>query len=339
MRDNFRTLDLNLLRVFDALMAEGNVTRTAKRLALTQSAVSNALGRLRFALGDTLFIKTQTGIRPTATARELWAVMGQHFTALREAVEPSTFSPLAFSGSICMAMSDYTVERVMPRLSAHLCEHAPGLRIDQVPYSVANLSTLFDKEGVDLAIGAYLNDASPISGIRSHTLWPIHSSCLMRRDHPLASAAMTLERFLNARHIDVLLPGMYMPLYDSLLSGHGLKRNLVLTLNHYTQALPILRQTDCIGVLPTSLLDSSPLASGMVSIEPPIPMPVRPFGLMWHQRRETDPAQSWLRETIVSMFSVKTPSREAAPLRQRPAAKPTARAARKRPATAIKSRP
>jgi len=303
MKDNFRTLDLNLLRVFAALMAEGNVTRAADRLALTQPAVSNALHRLRQSLGDALFEKTQFGVRPTARAREMWSVIQPHFDALRTAVSPDTFDPLTYSGSLTVAMSDYTVERVMPRLSAFLSQKAPHLRLDLVQYSVSNLPTMFDKEGVDFAIGAYLNDTSQASGIRTHELWQIHSSCLMRKDHKLAKGRLTLQKFLNARHVDVRLPGMYTPLYDNLLSGHGLRRNLVLTLNHYSQALAVIDQSDCLGVLPTSLMDLSPHASPLASVEPPIPMPIRPLGVIWHQRRDAEPAHRWLRTAIVTMFA------------------------------------
>lgn len=303
MKDVFRTLDLNLLRLFAALMEEGSVTRAAERLALSQPAASNALSRLRHSFGDLLFEKTQLGVRPTARARELWSIMQPHFEALRRVVSPDSFDPLTYAGSLTVAMSDYTVERIMPKLSAFLSRQAPLMRLDLAPYSVSNLPTMFDKEGVDFAIGAYLNDTSQTHGIRTHELWPIQSSCLMRKDHPFAKGHMTLKKFLNARHIDVRLPGMYTPLYDSLLSAHGLQRNLVLTLNHYSQALAVIEQSDCIGVLPTSLLDLSPYAGALVSIEPPMPMAVRPLGIIWHQRRDSVPVQKWLRASIVSMFA------------------------------------
>lgn len=306
MKDIFRSMDLNLLRVFAALMSEGNVTRAADRLALSQPAVSNALSRLRGTLGDVLFEKVPLGMRPTARARELWAILQPHFEGMRKAISPETFEASRYDGALTLAMSDYTVERVMPRLAAHLSQHAPRMRLDLAQYSVSNLPTMFDREGVDLAIGAYLNDTSQSSGIRTHALWPIHSSCIMRRDHPLAKGRLTLPRFLSARHVDIRLPGMSIPLYDSLLAAHGLQRNLVFTLNHYTQTLAVIRESSCIGVLPVSLLDLSPYSGYLVSREPPIAMPVRPLGIIWHQRRDTDPAHQWLRSVLVKLFAVPT---------------------------------
>lgn len=301
--NTFRSLDLNLLRVFAVLMSEGNVTRAADRLALSQSAVSNALARLRGALNDPLFEKVQSGVRPTDRARELWFVIGPHLDAMRNAISPETFEASEYSGSLTLAMTDYSVERVMPKLAAYLSVHAPGMRLDLVQYSVARVPAMFEREGVDFAIGAYLNDSNPTSGIRTHSLWPTQASCLMRCGHPLSKGRLTLLRFLAARHIDIRLPGMAVPIYDSLLAAHGLRRNLVITLTHYTPALAILAQSDYVGVLPTSLLDLSLYAGRLVSRDPPIPMPVRPIAVIWHQRREADPAHQWLRKAIISLFA------------------------------------
>jgi DNA-binding transcriptional LysR family regulator len=96
---------------------------------------------------------------------------------------------------------------------------------------------------------------------------------------------------------------MNMPLYDSLLAAHGLQRNLVITLNHYIQTLAMLVESDYVAVLPTSLLDLCPFREKLVSRAPPIVMPVRPLGTIWHQRRDGDPAHQWLRQEIVSLFA------------------------------------
>lgn len=311
MNDTFRRLDLNLLRVFAALMAEENVTRAARRISLSQSAVSNALNRLRGSLGDALFEKAASGVRPTPRARELWSVIRPHFQAMEQAISPETFDPTTYNGAFTIAMSDYTTERVVPRLAQHLEKHAPSIRIDLVPYGVANLPGLFDRRGVDLAIGGYVNDESPGSGIQMRELWPIQWSCLMRRSHPLAKGQLTLQRFLAARHLDVRGPDMQVPVYDSLLAARGHRRNLLLTLTAYAPALAIIGQSDFIGVLPTTLLDLTIYEKLLISRPPPIPMPVRPYCVIWHRRSDSDPAHRWLHQTIVSLF-LKSPKPEAA---------------------------
>ena len=301
-RGTFQGMDLNLLRVFAVLVSEQSVTRAGRVLCLSQSAVSNSLQRLRCALDDVLFERTATGIRPTSRGLELWAQLKPHYLAIEKTLSPQAFSAQAYEGSFSIAMSDYTVERVMPRLAAHIEQHAPLVQLKLVPYSVANMFPLFEREGIDLAIGANLDDARHSRGLRAKTLWPIHSRCLMRRGHPLAEGELALDSFLSARHLDICLPGMTMPLYDSLLGTHGLRRNLVMTLNHYTQALAVLAASDCIAVLPVSLLDLSAYAAQLCQREAPIPMPVRPLGVIWHQRHDTSPPHMWLRDTLAQLL-------------------------------------
>lgn len=316
-RGTFEGMDLNLLRVFAALMSEQSVTRAGGVLCLSQSAVSNSLQRLRRSLNDLLFERTATGIRPTSRGLELWDQLRPHYLAIEKTLNPTAFFPAIFQGSFTIAMSDYTVERIMPKLSAHLERCAPLVHIKLVSYSVANMFPMFEREGIDLAIGANLDDAQSSRGLRSKTLWPVHSSCLMRHDHRLAQAPLALEDFLQARHIDICLPGMTMPLYDSLLMTHGLRRNLVTTLNHYSQALAVLAASDCIAVLPASLLDLSAYASQLCQRPPPIPMPVRPLGLIWHQRHDVSAPHVWLRDTLLELFG--TSKSEAMPDRPIPA--------------------
>lgn len=300
---NFRTLDLNLLRVFEALMQEGNVRRAAERLALTQSGVSNALARLRDAFDDELFEKTPAGVRPTATARELWQAMQPHFEGLRDALTPTVVDPRSFDACVRIAMSDFTARRVLPRLCAHLAREAPRLRLDVHPYSRADVLEMFDRQGVSLVLGSYINDDAVVEGLRMRALWTIRWSLFMRADHALAKRPFTLEEFLQARHIDVTSPGLVLPGFDQLLAGKGLRRNLVLTLNAWEQALAVIAASDCLAVLPSSLLDGRAHADAVVRMESPIEMPPRTLWLLWHRREENAAVQAWLRSVIVDLFS------------------------------------
>ena len=303
MEDKFKNLDLNLLRVFEALILESNVSRAAERLHLTQPAVSNALARLRESFGDVLFEKTRNGVAATGHARELWALVQPHYRGMREALAPRSFDAASFSGQIRLAMTDYTIERVMPRLSSHLQEHAPCLRLEIVPYSLAHLTSLFEKEGVEIALGTYLDDSSQRSMFRTHALWAINYGLLVRRGHALAKRPFSMQEFLRARHIDVWTPGMHMGLYDQILAAHGLKRNLVLTLHSFQQALEVIHSCDSVAVLPTSLLDRGRFMRSVIAIEPPIPVPSRELWIIWHQRHAASEVHLWLRTEIIRMFS------------------------------------
>jgi len=303
MKDLFKNLDLNLLRVFEALVQESNVTRAAARLSLSQPAVSNALNRLREAFDDPLFEKSQSGVQATATAIELWTTLKPHYEALRGVLSPESFDPQTFTGQFTIAMSDYSLERILPRLAARLACAAPALRMDVVQYSIADLNTALEKHGVDFAIGGYSNDTGHRGGIHVQPLWPVQFSCLMRRDHPLNVDNVPLADFLAARHVEVILPGMHLSPYDQLLSSQGLQRNLVLTLSSFLHALAVIHYTGYVGILPTSLLDTSPHADALVSREPPVRMPIREFGLIWHRRNDSVPVHAWLRKEIIALFA------------------------------------
>jgi len=303
MQDRFKSLDLNLLRVFEALIQEENVTRTAQRLHLTQPAVSNALARLRSSFDDVLFEKTRGGVAATSTARELWAMVEPHYQALRDALAPQSFDPASYSGSFKMAMTDYTMERVMPRLAAFLQQHAPQLRLEIVLYSLVRMSELLENEGVQIALGTYLDDSRPANSIRTHALWRTEFAVLMRRGHGLARHRLGLQEFLRARHIDVRTQGMQSGVYDQILAAHGLKRNLVLTMPSFQQALAILTATDCISVLPISMLDRRPFSQSLVAVRPPIAQPARDLWVIWHQRHTEVPVHAWMRTALISLFS------------------------------------
>lgn len=307
MTDRFRALDLNLLRVFEALMQEGHVTRAAQRLCLTQPAVSNALARLREHFDDVLFEKTRGGVVPTAVARALWQTLEPHYRGLHDVLSPPAFDPAGHQGRVRIAMTDYTSERVLPRLGAHLQRHAPGLRLEIVPYSLADQPVLFEKEGVELALGTYLDGYHQSGVFRTQALWTIAFGLLLRAGHPLepneTGGTVDLQAFLQAPHVEVCSRGMHTGVYDQILAAHGLQRNLAFTLHGFQQALMLIQASDCVAVLPRSLIAQGPYADSLRALEPPIPAPPRDLRLIWHRRHEGDPAHGWLRQTIVGMFS------------------------------------
>ncbi|MET4579355.1 LysR family transcriptional regulator [Ottowia thiooxydans] len=302
MNDRFRALDLNLLRVFEALIQELNVTRASRRLYLSQPAVSNALARLREVLGDILFEKTRGGVVPTSKALELWLQLEPHYRGLREILAPQAFDPSQFVGKLRVAMTDYTSERVIPRLGLYLQQHAPALRLEIVPYSLADLPQLFEMEGVELALGTYLDDSRQSRNFHTHVLWKIEFGVLMRVGHPLLEGAISLSEFLQTPHVEVCARGMHTGVYDQILAGHGLKRNLAFTMYGFQQALGLIQSSDCIAVLPRSLVDDGPYTQSLVVRPPPVPAPPRDLRLIWHERQDAEPKNTWLRKEIMAMF-------------------------------------
>lgn len=301
---SFRTLDLNLLKVFEALMTEGSVTRAANILFMTQPAVSNALARLREALDDPLFVRAGTGVAPTQRAVALWGSLGEALGRVRGALDEQAFDPQQTEAEFSLSMSDYVCGMVMPRLLPHLEHCAPLARLHTVPNTVLEIPDQLDDNRVDCVLGVYVNEAQHPDHVRSRALWEVEYACFMRKSHPLACRKrLGTRQFLQARHVDVSLAGKAPTSYDMFLAAQGLSRNLVATVNHYSVAYELLLHSDLVAVLPRELGTQSAHAPFLHAMPLPLKAPPRVVSLFWHQRNDTVPAQHWLRQTLVGLFA------------------------------------
>ena len=152
---NLRTFDLNLLKVFDEVMAERSLTKAARHLSLTQPAVSNALRRLREALGDELLVRKGRGLEPTARGLELWPGVREALGGIQAALAPSVFNPATADNAFVLAMADATAAELMPGLVAVMGEEAPGVSLRIVPLTTRDPRKLLDEGQADLAIGHF----------------------------------------------------------------------------------------------------------------------------------------------------------------------------------------
>jgi DNA-binding transcriptional LysR family regulator len=189
---NLRTLDLNLLLVFDALLRTRSTTLAAEELRLTQSAVSNALKRLRVAFSDPLFVKTPEGMLPTEFAQKLARPISEGLSSIRDAVETkSSFDPSTSDRTFHIYMSDIGQMVFMPKLIAELAKTAPKLKIVTVEVSHKDAQYAMATGGIDLAIGLFMNFSS---GFHEQRLFREHYVAMVRRDHPREAHTETLFR-------------------------------------------------------------------------------------------------------------------------------------------------
>src|SRR5450830_869850 len=234
---NFQTLDLNLLRVFDEVMAERSLTRAARNLSLTQPAVSNALRRLRETLGDDLVQRSGQGMAPTPRAVAIWPAVRNALQQLHESLIPNEFVPGQATSTFVLAMADATAAELMPGLIETLEHEAPGVTMRVVPLTTRDPRPLLDEETCDLAVGyfpsvladltAKAQGGEPVSFLHER-LYDGEYMCAMRKDHPLAQGPFTLERFCAARHMLVSFSGRPYGFIDEALASLGRKRNVVL---------------------------------------------------------------------------------------------------------------
>ncbi|QNK70412.1 LysR family transcriptional regulator [Variovorax sp. PAMC26660] len=299
----YRTADLNLLKVFEALMTEGNVTRAARKLSLTQPTVSNALRRLRETFDDPLFVRSGAGVNPTRRAIDLWEPLSQSLHAIRNTLDVESFDALRSTASLSIAMSDYVSSIVVPRLASRLSKAAPSMQIHAIPNTLVDFGKVLADNKADFAISVYNEEVQRPAFLKSRALWSPDFVCLMRTGHPLARLQkIPLKKFLAARHVDVSLVGKTTPTYDLFLHSRGLQRNLVATVNHYSAAYEVVRRSDLIAVLPWTERFEPPRLTGLRKMPVPLEAPPRIIELFWHQRHETSALHQWLKNTLLALF-------------------------------------
>lgn len=304
---NFLTLDLNLLRVFDAIMIEQNLTRAADKLAMTQPAVSNALKRLRYAFNDELLIRTAFGVKPTLRAESIWPSIREALIKLESAIAPPQFDPAQATASFRMAMADSTAAYWMPYLVGEIEQHAPGINARMVPLVTRDPRSMLIQGDIDIAVGFFPGVASQLSGgqssasaIRHFSLYSGRYVCVMRKDHPLADKPLTMEAYCNAQHLLVSFSGRAHGLIDDILNAIKLQRHIVLTVNQFFTAGRVVANSNLLTVLPQHLIFSTGMVDQLIWKELPFDTPVVDVDMLWHEREERNPAHQWLRNNLMT---------------------------------------
>lgn len=306
---NFRTLDLNLLKVFDVVMVERNVTRAAARLAMTQPAVSNALRRLRESTREELFIPSATGVTPTARAEVLWPIVRVSLDSLHEAFAPKGFDPSVDAHAFTLAMADATAALFVPLLVARLLQEKALVELRIVPLTSRDPRVRLEQGGADVALGFFPEVSAALAEendgvVQREQLYECGYVCVMRRGHPLAApGALTLDAYCEAQHLRVAFAGQSRGFVDEALARLGRDRRVMVTVNSFFSAGSAVHQTDLLTVLPISFLPATGFASQLASCALPFEMPSIEVSMLWHRRhereREREPAQIWLRETVI----------------------------------------
>ena len=306
---NFRTLDLNLLRVFDEVMAERSLTKAARNLSLTQPAVSNAMRRLRETLGDDLVRRSGQGLEPTPRANALWPAVREALRQLQETLIPSPFDPATSTATFVLAMADATASELIPGLLIVVDRDAPGVSLRVVPLSTRDPRRLLDAESADVAVGhfpavladltASLQAGSGVS-FNHQRLYDGEYVCVMRKNHPLAKQALTLNRFCEARHMLVSFSGRLFGFVDEALASLQRKRRIVITVNQFFTAGRVVSQSDLLTVLPRHFVRVADAEHSLIVKDLPFEMPVVHVDALWHKRLQQSSAHQWLREAIAS---------------------------------------
>jgi DNA-binding transcriptional LysR family regulator len=291
-----RAVNLNLLLVFDELLATRSVTRAGERLGLTQSGTSNALAQLRGLLDDQLFERHGRTMRPTPRALALAADVHAGVEAFRRALAPQEFDPGRLDRAFHLAMPDAVQRVVLPPLLRRLSTGAPGVRVH-----VRTLTEQVVPDGLargDLDLFAGFVSAVP----DDHNSVPLYDDayvCILRSGHPaLVRGAVALDRWLEAGHIVIGTAPSGPTEVDRALGDRGLHRQVAVRVENALLVPPLVAATDLVALIDRSWGEQIPLP-GVVLAEPPIRFPRGRVRLVWHRRLEHDPATCWLRDLIL----------------------------------------
>ena len=295
--------DLNLLRVFDAVARERHVTRAAARLNLSQPAVSNALNRLRAALGDELFLRAPQGVEPTSLALALMQPVQEMLDRLQETLAATApFDPATSDRVFTLAFSEYAEAVLAPPLFARLASEAPNILVAIRHADRTNAGALLEQGEAQLAIAMLAEPAALYTRLR---LLPEAFMVLARPGHPLLEGELTLDRYVAFPHLLHSPNGSRDGAIDRVLHELGRIRRLGAVVAHLSAVPGILLHTDMVMTLSSRLARQLSGAHGLALR--PMPEEVAKatkhtrLSMIFHRRFEADQGHAWLRRLLLTL--------------------------------------
>lgn len=296
---NLRSIDLNLLVFFNALVTERSVTGAARKVGISPSAMSHALNRLRQTFGDELLERTGHGMVPTRRALDLWQGISVALQQVERAVEHQLeFDPAVSERGFTLRVSDYHTQCVLPRVCVRIRAEAPNVTL-----LVRGLSE--DQPGTDnpgdIQLRVCAGDWGP--QYRQQRLWSSPFVVAMRPDHPAAGREMTLDLYLSLSHVAVA--GIGARLVDARLARQGLSRRIALTLPNLAGLAAIVQNSDLCAVLPKSWVGLYTVSDSLATAALPFDIDYT-IDLIWRVQDESDGGHRWLRELIINEVTLVT---------------------------------
>lgn len=307
------SMDLNLLRVFDALLEEKSVTRAGARLGLSQSAVSHALNRLRYALDDELFQRDSQGMTPTPRAMEIGPRLHAALNSLQAAVTPADFDPGASERRFAIAAGPYSCSVLAPALVGRMAEVAPATRLE-ISEITADLVESLDAGRIDFVIASFDDVPARFEqevALRDELAW------IVRAGHPLTAGPTDFGRLVEVPHVYVASRratlgsgrrGLTMRstyedsgTFESELAKRGLTRNIGVTVPDTYAALAVVARSDMASLIPRRLALLSAQSGRLQLIEPPYESPTLEVTMVYRRDRLADPAIAWMRRLMLGV--------------------------------------
>jgi DNA-binding transcriptional LysR family regulator len=292
-----RSIDLNLLVVLDALIAERSVQQAGRRLGLSQSATSHALDRLRKLFGDQLLVRTASGMEPTPRALSLVGPLRAALQDIEAALTPDTFDPVAAEGGFTIAVETYGTIVILPQL-VEIRKEAPGIEITVCSGSADEILVGIDRGNFDLGIGSFQH--LPDRFMTCHLLSDEHV-CVMRSNHPAAQVSLSLEKYLAADHLLLSMSNSRSDEVDEALVSLNRARRIVMRVPHALAAVIALIRSDMFASVTRGAANMFAETASLLCVELPFSVPAAEFRLVWNRRLNHSPGHIWLRRKLVAI--------------------------------------
>lgn len=295
--------DLNLLRIALAIYDEHSVSGAAKTLGISQPAASAALGRLRLAIGDPLFIKTSRGMEATPRALELVPAARDVLLRIgRDILSRAGFEPATTQDTFTFAMSDIGEMVFLPKLLDYLSKQAPHARLHSVSASPGKVESGLEQGEIDLAIG-YFPDLKKNNYFQQR-LFTHYFMCLLRADHPVRGKRLSLSQFLELDHAVVRAEGRSQEIFERFLEKKKLRRKIALLTPHFMSIPMIVARSDLVATVPHALgMYFGNSGANIKTIEAPLDIPGFDLKQHWHRKYHHDPKIIWLRSVVTHLFN------------------------------------
>lgn len=295
-----REMDLNLLVVFQEVFRARQISAAARRLSLSQSAVSNALARLRRTFDDELFVRTASGMQPTPLAEYLSEPVAAALASVSLALNrPERFDPLASTRAFTIAMTDVAEIYFMPRLIERCQAVAPQIRLATVRPGAVDLKAEMEAGRIDIALGAFDKVSTSLYQRR---LFRQPYVSMFRAGHVLGEGVPTLETFLAAQHILVASVESPYDRINQMLEQAGVREENRYRVPHFTSVPYIVSSTDLVVTVPQKLAERAAAPFNLAYVRPPLRLPMLQTNIFWHRRYNEDEGNQWLRELICTLF-------------------------------------
>jgi len=288
-------LTLRQLRVLLVLLDERSVTRAARRLGVTQPALSHALRALREATGDPLLVPGSGGLVATARAEALAPALRRTLRELDSALSPGDADPTRWTRTLVLGSWDAVTLTVLPAVLERIGREAPGLNLEVVPVPAAGAAASLTDGRMDLAIEVRPAEAP---GLRARTIAEDRFACVVRRDHPGVGDELDLDTFLRLPHALISPQGGGRSVVDAVLEPMGLERRIALRIGYFLAAPLVVARSDLVLTAPRTLCERLVELAPLRLLEPPLELPGFHTRMVWHERLDADPVHRWFRERV-----------------------------------------